>query len=168
MDPIDAYDATKAEQLFTEFERLASTCDLGISAFVGSPPGLRGIAAGTRMPGDSCTPATGTGKPALVTFAAALASCKDPVAQACLPAMAQADWKCAPRVGGDGHCFSDANCMDNLFCDNPTFDAAGSTCKARKAVGAACAAANECESYTCGSDKKCAEKNVGAAYCIAQ
>lgn len=167
--PLTGFDPTKAEAAFTQFESLASKCDPAIAEFGIKSDGLRGIVAGTVAPGGACDEDGTT----IVALATALASCKDPAAQACLPA-ATGGWKCAPLAASGGHCYTDVNCQAGLFCDNPRLDVAGSTCAARKAADAACTLPNECESFACKNPTgdtgagKCLAKSVDTAYCLAQ
>jgi hypothetical protein len=161
MDPITGFDMTKSNAAFAQFETLASTCDTGISKFGIGTDGFRGIAAGTRDSGAACdadTKATNH----VAAVAAALASCKDPGSTACLPAMG--GWKCAALSASAGPCFTDANCKDDLYCENPLQVGMG-TCTARKATGADCMLGNECSSFVCASDK-CAATSKDAVYCL--
>jgi hypothetical protein len=74
------------------------------------------------------------------------------------------EWTCAAR--GNGACFSDLNCSDGLYCDNPSANLAGSTCQARKADGDSCATGNECSTLLCKGGH-CATLSVQSAYCLA-
>jgi hypothetical protein len=160
-DPITGFDQAKAKAAFEAFEQKASKCDVSIAEFAASANSLRGSATGTVASGGTCTPKD-MGAPS--SIAAALASCKDPSTTACLPAQT-GDWTCTARGGAGSPCFTDVNCTDGLYCDNPDLNIAGSTCKARKAAGETCKLANECASIGC-ADGKCLEKSVTTAYCL--
>lgn len=162
-DPITGFDMAKSTAALTKFEQLANSCDTTIAMFGISIDGFRGIAAGTVAAGGTCNPAAGSNK--LAATAAALVSCKDPANNACLPAES-GDWKCTARADAGGHCFSDANCKDGLYCDNPMLSLAGGSCVARKATGAACMGTTDCTSLWCGMDGKCAEQTKDTAYCL--
>lgn len=161
-DPAAGFDATRAQAAFNEFERLATACDTSIAAYAASPDGLRGIAQGTVATGGTCNPPPGSADP--VKIGVALASCKGPAAQACVPA-ATGDWKCTALADSGGACYTDVNCKVGLFCDNPNLDIAGATCKPRKAAAAPCTLPNECDSFSC-KNGTCAAKSVEAAYCL--
>ncbi len=158
--PIAGFDPLHAEAAFTEIERLASECDPSIAAFGESLQGLRGIFKGTLPAGERCTPLNPLDRAAA---GASLASCMNGETTACLPK--GLSWSCDPRTDVGGDCFSDVNCFDGLFCDNPDFEVSGSTCMERKAPGTACVAPNECTSLACKGGA-CAEPGVQAAYCL--
>jgi hypothetical protein len=161
-DPITAFDAAKASTALEKFEMLASTCDTSISVFAVGPNGFRGAAAGTVAPGGTCNPGMGTNRVAATT--AALASCKDSTTEACLTSSTD-PWKCSPRADAGGHCFTDANCKDGLFCDNASLDPDAGKCAATKANGADCMLGNECTSYAC-KNGKCVAQTADTAYCL--
>jgi hypothetical protein len=165
MDPITGFDMSKSNAAFAQFDTLAKKCDTTIASFGLSTDGFRGIATGTVAAGGKCNPATGGSSMAAAT-AAALVSCKDPANNACLPAMKPADWTCAPRADSGGMCFTDANCKDGLYCDNPNFQIGSATCKPRKASGADCSLGTECTSLAC-SGGKCVDATKDTAYCLA-
>ncbi len=156
------FDRMSAETAFTEFERLASTCKPSIAQWGVSVTGFRGILKGTIAAGQSCRPPLQSLTDPVIA-GAALVSCTDLGTQACLP-MALS-WTCTPRHPAGGACFADANCLDDLYCDNPqtTF---GAVCKARKAPAAACTNANECLSLACKQGTCRAADDVQAAYCL--
>jgi hypothetical protein len=159
--PIAGFDPVAAEAAFTEIERLASICDASIASFGESLMGLRGIFKGTLEADASCTPLNPLNRAAA---GASLAACMNAATTACLPR--GLSWRCSPRADVGGNCFSDANCIDGLFCDNPDFEVSGSTCMVRKAPGTPCVAPNECTSLACKGGS-CAEPGVQAAYCLA-
>jgi hypothetical protein len=164
MDPVTGFDMAKASAALEKFENLASKCDTTISAFGISLDGFRGIAAGTVAAGGTCNPSS-TASNKVAASAAALVSCTDAANNSCLPAPTGMDWKCAPRADAAGKCFSDANCKDGMFCDNPNLDPAGGPCTMRKAAGADCMASNECSSLAC-VDGKCVTQTKDTAYCL--
>jgi hypothetical protein len=162
--PLTAFDMGRAAAAFAEFERLASMCDPAIVEWAISPNGLRGIVAGTKNANDSCLPPASQSMDRAVV-AAHLASCRDSATQACLPLRLLA-WECRPRgqVGAD--CFSDLNCVDGVFCDNPNLEVTGAKCVQRKLKDATCATSNECQSLFCRGGR-CIAPSAGAAYCLA-
>jgi hypothetical protein len=157
------FDAAHAEAAYTEFERLASECDTSVVRWGATLEGLRGMFKGTVAPGGSCTTVNVTRRDEV---AKALASCMELATTACLPNGVLL-WGCSPRAAAGGQCFTDVNCVDGLYCPNPNFDVAGSTCRERKAVGEQCATPNECASLFCKGGQ-CVEESVEAAYCLAQ
>lgn len=159
LNSIAAYNATKAEAAFTTFEQLASTCDIGVAKWAIATTGLRGIIDGTVPPNGNCSSTFLLDKAAT---AAALASCTNPDTDACLPATT---WTCAARGPAGSPCFTDINCVDDVYCDNPSLNLTGATCAARKANGVACAAANECLSLTC-KGSVCVAADTQTAYCL--
>ncbi len=165
MDPVTGFDMTKSNAAMAQYEMLASKCDTSISAFAIATSGFRGVAAGTVDPGGKCNPDMSAMSRVAAT-AAALVSCKDPSTNACLPAPSPMDWTCTPRADAGGKCFTDANCKDGLFCDNPNLSLSGSTCGARKENGADCTLPNECKTLAC-KDGKCADQTKDTAYCLA-
>jgi len=157
-----AFSAEHAKLAYGEIERLASECDPSVANFGQSVDGLRGIFKGTVGPGGSCfTPNVAFREEA----AKALASCLDPANNSCLPESPFA-WACRARAGAGGPCFTDVNCLDDLYCPNPDFEIGMASCTARKAIGAACELPNECESLFCKGGQ-CTEATSQAAYCLA-
>jgi hypothetical protein len=157
------FDAAQAKVVFTELERLASTCDLSIADYSEGKDGLRTIFKGTIAPGADCTPVNGTDK---AMAGGALASCTMNNDYACLPAVPPLPWKCSDRGSKDQSCFSDVNCKEGLFCDNPDLTVnLKSKCMARKAEAASCKTANECETLLCKGGK-CVAKEQQNAYCL--
>jgi hypothetical protein len=157
------FDAAQAKVVFTELERLASTCDLSIAEYSEGPDGLRTIFKGTIAPGGDCTPANAADK---AMAGGSLASCTMNNEYACLPGVPPLPWKCSERGGSGDRCFSDVNCNEGLFCDNPDLTVnLKSECMARKAEGASCKTANECETLICKGGK-CAAKEQQNAYCL--
>jgi hypothetical protein len=166
MNPTTGFDAARAEAAFAGFEKLAEKCDPSIAAWGSSADGLRGLLQGTVRPGGNCAPRGAATSMAVV--AAALASCEEPEAYTCLPRSTRLsgtfDWTCAEQSEAGGACFSDYNCEDGLFCDNPK-RLLGARCKTRKAEGSACKLPNECASLFCRNDA-CAPADSQAAYCL--
>jgi hypothetical protein len=164
MSPLAAYDMGKAAAAFAEFERLASMCDPSIVEWSISPTGLRGIVNGTKNANESCLPPASQSMDRAVV-AAHLASCNNSQAQACLPLRLLA-WECRPRGQAGANCFSDLNCVDGVYCDNPNLEVTGSKCVARKLKDAPCMTSNECQSLFCRGGR-CIAPSAGAAYCLA-
>jgi hypothetical protein len=160
-DASTMFDAAQARVVFTELERLASTCDPGISPFGESFGGLRSMFGGTVGEGGDCAPQNPLNK---AMAGAALASCTGHETQACLPSLS--DWVCTPHAAAGGKCFSDVNCNLGLYCPNASFSLRGSTCTARKADGAECELPNECTSLYCKGGM-CVPASAQAAYCLA-
>ena len=48
-----------------------------------------------------------------------LASCTMNNDYACLPGVPPLPWKCSERGSSGERCFSDVNCKEGLFCNNP-------------------------------------------------
>jgi len=158
--PAAAFDAAQAQSVFTQLETLSAACDPGVAAFGVAPSGLRSIFRGTIAPGGDCTP------PNLLDKASAggmLAACTMGDGYACLPSLLK--WNCSAHAAAGGRCFSDINCNDGLFCDNPNLAINGSTCMTRKAVGAACKQGNECQTLFCRGSV-CVASDAQAAYCL--
>lgn len=162
MDPRTGFDAAAAESAFTNFEQQAKSCDPKIAETAISPSGLRGVAKGTLAEGADCTAENMSNA---VIIAAALASCANPATTACLPSDTP-PWTCTARGPAGSPCFTDVNCQDGLFCDNPRGDLTGAMCAARKAAGEACQLANECASLACSSDGQCKPSGLEAAFCF--
>jgi hypothetical protein len=160
--PITGFDAAAAEAAFTELENKSSACDPSVVSWGASVSGLRGIFKGTVAAGRSCSPTQLASTKA--DQAAAMASCADAANYGCLPVGALV-WTCSARSQSNGKCFSDINCAEGLSCDNPNLDIVGALCKARKAVGSACQAANECQSLVC-KKKLCSAAEQQAVYCL--
>jgi hypothetical protein len=160
--PPAAFDATAATALFTQLETLSSQCDPSLGTFAVSAQGARSMFKGTLAAGANCQPMNQLDKG---MAGAALVACTGDT-YACLPNVIP-PWTCSKRTNAGGHCFSDLNCTDGLFCDNPNFDVAGSTCMMRKSPGTTCALGNECQSLYCVSGK-CGASEKEAAYCYKQ
>ena len=160
------YDTNGAEAIFTEFERLASTCDQSVTAWGASLQGLRGLAKGTLRSGVSCMPPLAQISNRTVA-APYLAACLNADTTACYPTATT--WTCSPRGNANSRCFADTNCNDpgppGLYCDNPKFLVTGSTCKQRKPDGSPCALLNECASLLC-KQSQCAPLNQQNAFCL--
>jgi hypothetical protein len=166
MNAITGFDAAAAKTAFDQFETMARACDPNVASWGASVTGLRSMLKGTVASGDSC-PISASDSTS--TAAAALASCLDGGNVACmftpLPGTdIPINWKCEARVDAGAECFTDANCKEGLYCDNPDvkFNA---VCKARKAVGEACEYPNECSSLFC-KKKLCVAVGEQPAYCL--
>lgn len=161
------FDAERAEAAFAGFEKLAKKCDPSIAEWGSSVDGLRGMLQGTVAGEKNCAPHALTDT---IAAGAALSACKEPDTYACLPRATRLsgmpDWTCDEKSDKGGDCFSDYNCKDGLYCDNPR-QQLGAVCKPRKAVGAACTFPSACETLAC-QDGKCAATSIEAAYCLAQ
>jgi hypothetical protein len=159
-NPVSGYAPHTAGVAMAEFEQRAATCDPTVVAWGASVSGLRGIFPGTESSGADCTP-----KNLLDQSDAAshLMACKNPADTACLPSLAT--WKCTSRANAGGACFSDVNCQDGLYCDNPQTALVGATCKARKATGTSCTAGTQCASLVC-KGSVCVAADVQAVYCL--
>jgi len=164
-DSLTGFDPDIAEEGFSEYEEMASSCDTDVVSWGTSLDGLRSIIKGTIDEGKPCTPKGDWGKTLDEAGAAALASCKDPENTACShPAVLI--WTCLPRVDvGDG-CITDLNCLEGLYCDNPNLALRGAQCKKRKKIGSACTYPNECQSLIC-KDGECAKVNQQNVYCLS-
>jgi hypothetical protein len=162
-NPVSGYDMTRAASTFAQFERMASNCDPNVAFWGIAVDGLRGCTAGTIVAGGGCEPPIAQlGNKAI--DAAYLVACLNPAAAACLPGSLA--WTCAARSAAGGPCFTDLNCVDGLFCDNPNLSLTGSKCTARKADGQGCKAANECATLACKGGS-CAPVGQQSAYCLA-
>jgi hypothetical protein len=159
--PAAAFDPAQAKVVFSEIEKLASTCDPTIVAYADSETGIRTIFKGTTAPGASCRP---TNPLDMSMAGGALAACKMGDSYACLPSAVE--WLCSARAAAGGRCFSDANCKTGLYCNNPNLSiTANSSCMTRKADGSACMQANECVSLFCVASK-CVPADQQTAYCV--
>ena len=156
------FNAARAEEVFTEIERLAMDCDPSIAAFSASDDGLRSMFDGTADPNADCTPADALDQP---MFGAALASCKQRETYGCLPN--PFGWTCAKRGDSGSGCYSDLNCISSLYCDNNPAQPkiTGGKCGARKDVGASCEVFYECESLYCQGGK-CIAPDEHASFCL--
>jgi hypothetical protein len=158
---ITAYSIDQAEAAFTTFEQMAARCDPTVATWAAGA--MRGIMQGTINPGGSCKPPSTLDRPVV---AAHLAACREGNTTACRP-VNLSQWTCESRAQVGGPCFTDLNCVDGLYCDNPQLRPTGATCKQRKADQSGCAAGNECMSLLCKGGV-CVPATVGAAYCLAQ
>lgn len=162
------FDAQRATAAFSDFEALAARCDPSIAAWGSSSDGLRGILQGTVAHGKNCAPMGAVNDPTI--GGAALASCLDPAGYSCQPRASSSggklNWTCDAHSPVDGLCYSDVNCKDELYCNNPQ-NRLGAKCAARKADGMPCNMPNECLSLVCRSNA-CARADQQAAYCLAQ
>jgi hypothetical protein len=167
--PAAGFSAAVGSAQFAELEQLAASCDLQVRVWGSAPDGLRGIFQGTLAADQPCTPPPGA--PSLIGYGAALVSCKEPATHACLfsgigppaPPMAAT---CAARAGAGTRCFGDANCQENLYCDNASMTYSGGKCTLRKPLGSACVHGVECASRFCNhSSATCVEPNAEQAYC---
>jgi hypothetical protein len=160
MQPNTGFDEKIASDAFAAFEALAAECDPTIALWGISLEGLRGIFQGTAAPGANCMPPLAQLQNRVVAGAAA-ASCAQLATHACLPEALS--WTCTEKHGEGGSCFSDLNCLDGLYCDNPQ-GGFGAPCRVRKADGATCTNPNECQSLAC-KQGACTSGVLGA-YCL--
>jgi hypothetical protein len=165
LNPVAGFDPARAEAAFNEFDRLASTCDPAIAQWAIGVDGLRGIVTGTRDSGTSCDPDP-INPNNRAEVAAYLASCRNGATTACLP-INDLSWECRARGAVGANCFSDLNCVDGVYCDNPQLNLTGSRCAQRKLLDAACATSNECQTLLCKGGR-CVRASAGAAYCLAR
>jgi len=156
-----AFDADRAEQVFAQLERSMGACDPEVVAYGASRDGLGSLFAGTVAADGDCTPDNPLNA---VMGGAALVACAERERQACLPSVGR--WTCTTRSAIGGKCFSDDNCEEGAYCDNPMLDVRGSTCKRRKPDGSACALTTECRSLFC-HDGECVAPSVQLAYCLS-
>ncbi len=170
MNKITGFDAAFAQTAFTTYEQMASMCDPGVAEWGAAYTGLPGILKGTVAAGKSCLP-TGSLQDRSV-IASALASCTNLAQQACQPRVQTVgglslptSWTCDPKSAAGGLCFTDVNCTDGLYCNNPDLKVGNFKCAARKAAGTPCVNPNECASLFCKKGV-CVEKGVQAAYCL--
>jgi hypothetical protein len=159
-DPVSGFDPARAMIVFTELERLASTCDPAIAAYAESLDGIRSMFLGTRAARADCKPQSVLNR---LQAAAALASCQDHRSQACLPSLTT--WSCTAHAAQGGRCFTDVNCTAGLYCDNPNLSVSGGNCMQRKALGSPCELPNECESLYCVG-QHCVAADQQTAYCL--
>lgn len=158
--PSSGYSPHATGLALREFQRQAESCDPHIVTWGASVSGLRGIFPGTRNRGADCTP------PNLLDpggVAAQLMSCTNPDETACLPSAAA--WTCTARAAAGGACFSDTNCQDGFFCDNPRTALLGATCQVRKANGSSCTAGGQCASLVC-QRSACVPADAQSVYCL--
>ncbi len=163
LDPVVDYDLDRAEDAFTEYERMTSECNTSVADWAISLDGMRSIIKGSKEPEEDCSP------DALVPTdednAAGLASCKYPETHACLPVAALV-WRCKPLSDAGGDCITDVNCKSELYCDNPSLTYnRDATCKVRKPVGEACDLPNECETLMCKRGS-CVPADKQAVFCL--
>ena len=161
MSPLSGYVPSATGLAMAEFQRRAATCDPTIVTWGASVSGLRGIFPGTLSQGADCTPKNLLDA---ADAAAHLLACQSPADTACLPGGLV--WKCTTRAGVGGACFSDTNCQNGLYCDNPQTALVGATCKAAKAVGASCTTGSQCESLVC-KGSTCVAADAQSVYCLS-
>lgn len=163
-NPLTGYDRTVAEGVFTDFEDRARRCDLSVAEWGVSMNGLRAFTRGTLETGASCQPAAFDLVMPGARAAAYLLSCTSLETHACFPKLTS--WSCAPREGEGGACFTDLNCLEDLFCTNTAVrDIRGGTCSTRKADGAPCEVLGECSSLAC-KDGTCAPRTKQNVFCL--
>jgi hypothetical protein len=154
---------------FDQLQTMASMCDPNVAEWGSSYTGLLGILKGTIAAGRACTPKGNVNDKAVI--AAALASCLDLPHTACMPVPPSVSeplptWTCDAKGAAGANCFTDANCMDGLYCDNPQVKLSSkNTCKVRKQPGEGCVNPNECASFFC-KKSVCVAKDVQPAYCL--
>jgi hypothetical protein len=158
--PLSGYSPSTTGLAMAEFQRRAATCDPTIVTWGASVAGLRGIFPGTESQGADCTPKNLLDS---ADAAAHLLACQNPADTACLPGGLV--WKCTARSSVGGACFSDTNCQNGLFCDNPQTALVGATCKTVKALGASCTGGSQCESLVC-KGSACVVADVQSVYCL--
>jgi hypothetical protein len=155
------FDAERARAMLDKFEDLSSRCDVDLKAYAESFQGIRSILTGTVEPGGVCTPSNALDN---TMVGAALGSCAQADAYACLPAVIGA-WTCKPHAAAGGACFTDANCMADLWCDNDSLALSGGSCRPRKPVGASCVHSHECESLA-REGSVCVAASAQTVYCL--
>lgn len=161
---ITGYDRELAVDVFTEYERRARACDVGVAAWGASPEGFRALTRGTIVPGMACKPNGLDIIGQTPTAAAHLFACRSPETHACFPTVG--DWTCRAHSGENGECFVDTNCLDGLYCTNSeTRQLTGGTCQVRKADGAPCHLPSECDSLACKSGT-CAPTTQQNVFCL--
>jgi hypothetical protein len=160
--PAVGFDADVASAAFSELERRAAMCDPQIAAWAASADGFGASFTGSLSKSADCKPDGGVDASS-ADLAAALASCQVSANLACLPT--KAAWTCMPRSSRSGVCFTDLNCADGLYCDNPgsLFDG---VCSERLPSGEACTDASQCASLMCKAGKCAPDDDVQAAYCL--
>jgi hypothetical protein len=164
LNSITGYSVSHAETAFSEFERRASECDPSIAEWAASTGGMRSITQGTRSIGSDCSLSVFGSEAA---NGAQLVSCANPAQAACLVESSLYAASCVMRGQAGTKCFTDLNCVDGFFCNNPNLATSGDTCQTRKSNGASCSAQNECQSLTCRGGT-CMEPTVQTAYCLAR
>jgi hypothetical protein len=163
-NPVIGYDIDRAEVAFSEFERRASSCDLGIVRWAISDVGFRGVARGTVAPGEDCLPFSTPSEP--LVMLGHLGSCAEPEKMSCLglmPSNPPPKWTCAPRAPLGGPCITDLNCLDGMHCE---FIAPVGKCVERKPDGAACGQLLECQSLRCDMNGLCTAPTITDVYCL--
>jgi hypothetical protein len=159
---VTGFDTTVAEQSFTELEQKAAQCDPSISSWSLGNEGLRTMFKGTLAAGANCKP-TSAGVTDKAKDAAALLSCTSFMTSACLPKSLLGAWNCSPKNSVAGSCVTDFNCMDGLFCNNPSMAPLGK-CASRMALGDSCSDPTQCTTFACKGGR-CVVADRDAAYC---
>lgn len=163
MEKTAGFDPDLAEQAFNDLEAMSRNCDPDITPFETAPDGFGQLFQGSVNPGGNCEPADAN---MLAMVHAALAACKDPINNACLPSDNM--WRCQPRGEQPAApCFTDNNCVAGLYCDNPDPTTADGKCHNRTANGEACEKDHECVSLACWDDV-CTPRNSQTAYCYGR
>ena len=157
------FDQAAASTAFAELERRAAACEPSIAAWALSSDGFAGSFTGTIAADGNCEPEGGLGAASVAELSAALASCSRAANLACMPSDTGAT--CVARSAQAGACFTDLNCVDGLYCENPNGDFTG-VCTARKAAAAECMGANECSSFICKGGRCAADGDAQAVYCL--
>ena len=120
---------------------------------------------GSVAPEGDCAPAsTDSLVPSTADSAIALASYAQIETHACRPGLLS--WLCEPRSGVGGDCFTDINCQDGLYCDNPDLSLGSHECLERKSGGESCQNPNECVSMACKGGICADGGDVQATYCL--
>jgi hypothetical protein len=159
---VTGFDAAAAAAAYSELESRSSQCDQGIAAW--GLVALRGILKGTHAPNQSCKPPGAGAVTDRQAQAAALASCTNVEAYACLPTSLLGDWTCASKNPAGADCVTEDNCRAGMYCRNPSMAFLG-RCAERLALGASCASGDECASLYCKGGQ-CVAVDQQVAYCL--
>jgi hypothetical protein len=160
LEPEVAYDIDRAQVAFDEFEKRASVCDLTIVPWAISNAGFRAVARGTVEPGGTCVPLDAG--PVTLQLIGRLAWCSMPESFACM-AQPTNIAICAPRGAAGDPCFTDANCLDDYFCDPGQ-----RACAPRGPDGSPCSSLLFCQSMNCDPNKNlCVPATLESVYCLA-
>ncbi|MCZ7682824.1 MAG: hypothetical protein M5U28_30115 [Sandaracinaceae bacterium] len=141
VDPRTGYDARIAGEVLREGYGLAEACDGdGVLSWSVERSGVQRILTGTVESGDPCTPRDTS----VATFDyPALFSCVGSD-RACVP-VAASDWSCLARRSEGQSCIIYFDCQDGMMCEWSPLG----TCQPRRADGATCGSAVECQSLFC-------------------
>jgi hypothetical protein len=159
--PSSAFAADAAISWFELYQQKLDACEPTVDRWSSGAEGLRSVFKGTLEEHQSCRPSLGSDRATLIT---ALLSCSDPATFGCMPSSLLGEWTCTAK-STDGDCLTDNNCQDSAHCNNPTQEPFG-TCELRRAVGAECEIAADCDSLFC-VEGRCVEADVERVYCPA-